>query len=128
MNNCLIEVGTEELPPRALRRLSQDFARLVQKGLQDAERAAQSVEVFATPRRLAMLLADLPLQQSDRRIEKRGPALAAAFDADGNPSKAASGFAALIAPKPSPLAPRSSTSFTSRAVTIPSAVTPILSS
>jgi glycyl-tRNA synthetase beta chain len=76
-----------------LRTLAQDFARLVQQGLSDAELAAQSVEVFATPRRLAMLLADLPLQQSDRQIEKRGPALAAAFDADGNPSKAASGFA-----------------------------------
>jgi glycyl-tRNA synthetase beta chain len=93
MTNCLIEVGTEELPPRALRTLAQDFARLVQQGLSDAELAAQSVEVFATPRRLAMLLSSLPLQQSDRKIEKRGPALAAAFDADGNPSKAASGFA-----------------------------------
>jgi len=93
MTNCLIEVGTEELPPRALRTLAQDFARLVQQGLSDAELGAQSVEVFATPRRLAMLLSDLPLQQSDRQIEKRGPALAAAFDADGNPSKAASGFA-----------------------------------
>jgi glycyl-tRNA synthetase beta chain len=93
MTKCLIEIGTEELPPRALRTLAQDFARLVQQGLSDAELSARSVEVFATPRRLAMLLADLPLQQSDRQIEKRGPALAAAFDADGNPSKAASGFA-----------------------------------
>jgi glycyl-tRNA synthetase beta chain len=92
-SHCLIEIGTEELPPRALRTLAQDFARLVQQGLTDAELGAQSVEVFATPRRLAMLLTDLPMQQADRQIEKRGPALAAAFDADGNPSKAASGFA-----------------------------------
>jgi len=92
-NHCLIEVGTEELPPRALQSLSQDFANLVQKGLVAAELGAQSVEVFATPRRLAMLLHELPLQQAERKIEKRGPAVAAAFDADGKPSKAASGFA-----------------------------------
>ena len=65
----------------------------MQKGLAAAELSAQSVEVFATPRRLAMLLGELPLRQADRKIEKRGPALAAAFDADGKPSKAASGFA-----------------------------------
>jgi len=92
-SRCLIEIGTEELPPRALQSLSRDFAELVQKGLTAAELGPQSVEVFATPRRLAMLLHDVPLQQADRQIEKRGPALAAAFDADGNPSKAASGFA-----------------------------------
>ena len=77
-NHCLIEVGTEELPPRALQSLSRDFADLVQKGLAAAELSAQSVEVFATPRRLAMLLGELPLRQADRKIEKRGPALAAA--------------------------------------------------
>jgi len=92
-NHCLIEIGTEELPPRALHTLAQDFARLVQQGLRDAGLGAGAVEVFATPRRLAMLLKDLPLQQSARQIEKRGPALAAAFDAAGNPSRAASGFA-----------------------------------
>jgi glycyl-tRNA synthetase beta chain len=92
-SNCLIEIGTEELPPRALQPLSRAFADLVQKGLSDAELAPQTVEVFATPRRLALLLRDVPPRQADRQVEKRGPALAAAFDADGNPSKAASGFA-----------------------------------
>jgi glycyl-tRNA synthetase beta chain len=92
-NRCLIEIGTEELPPRALLSLSRDFAELVQDGLSAAELGAQAVETFATPRRLAMLLHDVPTRQADRQIEKRGPALAAAFDADGNPSKAASGFA-----------------------------------
>ena len=82
-NHCLIEIGTEELPPRALQSLAADFAGLVQKGLAAAELSPQTVEVFATPRRLAMLLSEVPLQQSDRQIEKRGPALAAAFDADG---------------------------------------------
>lgn len=90
---CLIEVGTEELPPRALLTLAQDFARLLQQGLSEAGLGAGGVEVFATPRRLAMLLQGMPLQQPDRQIEKRGPALAAAFDSEGNPSKAASGFA-----------------------------------
>ena len=92
-NHCLIEIGTEELPPRALQSLARDFAELVQKGLSTASLSPHSVEVFATPRRLAMLLNEVPLQQPDQPSEKRGPALAAAFDADGNPSKAASGFA-----------------------------------
>ncbi len=92
-NHCLIEIGTEELPPRALQSLASDFAELVQKGLSAASLSPHSVEVFATPRRLAMLLNEVPLQQPDQQSEKRGPALAAAFDADGNPSKAASGFA-----------------------------------
>jgi len=92
-SHCLIEIGTEELPPRALQSLAGDFASLVQKGLDDAGLNPRSVEVFATPRRLAMLLSEVPLQQSDRQIEKRGPALAVAFDADGNMSKAAVGFA-----------------------------------
>ena len=92
-NHCLIEIGTEELPPRALQSLARDFAELVQKGLSAASLSPHSVEVFATPRRLAMLMNEVPLQQPDQHSEKRGPALAAAFDADGNPSKAASGFA-----------------------------------
>ena len=53
-SRCLIEIGTEELPPRALQSLSRDFAELVQKGLVAAELGPQAVEVFATPRRLAM--------------------------------------------------------------------------
>ena len=90
---CLIEVGTEELPPRALQSLAQNFARQVEQGLRDNNLTPASVEVFATPRRLAMLLRDTPLQQVDQQIEKRGPALEAAFDADGKPSRAALGFA-----------------------------------
>jgi len=94
MNNlCLIEIGTEELPPRALQSLSQDFSGLVQRELSAAGLSAEKVEVFATPRRLAVSLSDLPVQQADRQVERRGPALTAAFDAEGKPSKAASGFA-----------------------------------
>ena len=92
-DDCLVELGTEELPPKNLKSLSEDFAKLVSQALNDAGLAAESVEVFATPRRLALLLRDIPTQQADQIVEKRGPALQAAFDKEGNPSKAAQGFA-----------------------------------
>lgn len=91
--DCLIELGTEELPPRSLKTLSQSFAELTRRALEDCGLTPSSVQVFATPRRLAMLLRDVPTRQSDRLVEKRGPALAVAFDAEGKPSKAALGFA-----------------------------------
>ena len=93
VSSCLIEIGTEELPPKALKNLSQNFAELINKGLQEAELAPGKTEVFATPRRLALRLEEVPEKQVDRLVERRGPAVAAAFDTDGNPSKAASGFA-----------------------------------
>ena len=92
-SDCLVEIGTEELPPKALQSLSQSFAGQVTQALTELDLAPASVEVFATPRRLAMLLRDTPQQQSEQIIEKRGPALSAAFDADGKPSRAALGFA-----------------------------------
>src|SRR5210317_1753623 len=92
-SDCLIEIGTEELPPRALQSLAQNFAGQVEQALDKNKLAPARVEVFATPRRLAMLLRDLPLQQAEQLVEKRGPALDAAFDEDGNPSRAALGFA-----------------------------------
>ena len=92
-SDCLIEIGTEELPPRALQSLAQNFASQVEQALTEQGLAPGAVEVFATPRRLAMLLTDVPQQQVEQSIEKRGPALDAAFDADGNPSPAALGFA-----------------------------------
>lgn len=93
MSDCLIELGTEELPPKALQKLSSAFTEGVVNGLKAAGLEVSQVESFATPRRLAMLLRDVPLKQADQRVEKRGPALQAAFDADGNPSKALQGFA-----------------------------------
>ena len=94
VSDCLIEIGTEELPPRALSTLAADFASLVERGLSAQDLVPASVEVFATPRRLALLLRDTPLQQERQEIDKRGPALDAAFDADGKPTRAALGFAA----------------------------------
>ncbi|NCF34914.1 MAG: glycine--tRNA ligase subunit beta [Gammaproteobacteria bacterium] len=92
-SDCLIEIGTEELPPRALRSLSQNFGAIMQRALVEHDLAPGALEVFATPRRLAVLFRDTPTRQPDQVIEKRGPALAAAFDDDGNPSRAALGFA-----------------------------------
>jgi glycyl-tRNA synthetase beta chain len=92
-SDCLIELGTEELPPKNLKSLSEDFAKLVSQALTDAGLPATSTEVYATPRRLGLLMRDMPTQQADQIVEKRGPALQAAFDKEGNPSKAAQGFA-----------------------------------
>ncbi|MEM7562465.1 MAG: glycine--tRNA ligase subunit beta [Pseudomonadota bacterium] len=92
-HDCLIEVGTEELPPKALQALAQGFADRVHAGLKQHALHSQAIEVFATPRRLALLLTDLPLAQAEQKVEKRGPALQAAFDDDGNPTRAAQGFA-----------------------------------
>jgi len=91
--DCLIELGTEELPPRSLKSLSQNFAELVRSALDDNGLAPAGVEAFATPRRLAMLLREVPTRQADQLIEKRGPALQAALDKDGKPTSAALGFA-----------------------------------
>lgn len=91
--NLLIEIGTEELPPKALNRLSDAFAEGVVDGLKQAELAFDGFTAYATPRRLAVMVNALQLKQADRDIEKRGPAVQAAFDKDGNPTKAAEGFA-----------------------------------
>jgi glycyl-tRNA synthetase beta chain len=93
MSDCLIELGTEELPPKALQKLSNAFTDGVINGLKTAGLEVSKVESFASPRRLAMLLRDVPLKQEDQVVEKRGPALQAAYDAEGNPSKALQGFA-----------------------------------
>ena len=90
---CLIEIGTEELPPRALQALSRDFAASLEHSLRGLDLAPAAVELFATPRRLAVLFNEIALQQPDQLSEKRGPAITAAFDADGKPTRAALGFA-----------------------------------
>jgi len=92
--DLLIEIGTEELPPKALLSLSRAFTQGMQEGLIRAGLEMGDIRSFATPRRLGMLIHDLPERRPDQRWERRGPALAAAFDKDGKPTKAASGFAA----------------------------------
>lgn len=92
-NDLLLELGTEELPPKSLLRLSRTLADAMGKGLDKAQLAFDAIEPFATPRRLAVLVRGLAEQQPDQHIEKRGPAVKAAFDDAGAPTKAALGFA-----------------------------------
>lgn len=89
----LIELGTEELPPTQLRTLAEAFAANFEAELKNAELAHEGVKWFAAPRRLALKVAALAESQSDKVVEKRGPAVSAAFDAEGNPTKAAQGWA-----------------------------------
>lgn len=89
----LVEIGTEELPPKSLRNLAESFAAHVTAELDAANLAHGEVSWFASPRRLALKVANLSASQPDREVEKRGPAIAAAFDANGVATKAAEGWA-----------------------------------
>ncbi|MHA6198133.1 glycine--tRNA ligase subunit beta [Pseudomonas wadenswilerensis] len=89
----LVELGTEELPPKALATLGDAFLAGIEKGLQAAGLNYSAKHVYAAPRRLAVLIRDLDTQQPDRSINVDGPPRQAAFDADGNPTQAALGFA-----------------------------------
>lgn len=89
----LIELGTEELPPKQLRTLAEAFAANFEAELKTADLAHEGIKWFATPRRLALKVANLAQGQADKVVEKRGPAISVAFDADGNPTKAAQGWA-----------------------------------
>ncbi len=89
----LIELGTEELPPKQLRTLAEAFAANFAAELATADIAHEGVTWFATPRRLALKVANLAESQPDRVVEKRGPAVNVAFDAVGKPPKAAEGWA-----------------------------------
>lgn len=88
----LLEIGTEELPPKSLNRLRETFAEQVEAGLNQAQLPFSGIESFATPRRLALRIAGLGTQQPDQDIERRGPAKKAAFDAEDQPTKALLGF------------------------------------
>ena len=91
--NFLVEIGTEELPPKALKTLATAFAENVEAELNQAGLTFDKIEWFATPRRLAVKVLNLATQQPSKEIEKRGPAVSAAFDAEGKPTKAAEGWA-----------------------------------
>lgn len=93
MENLLIEIGTEELPPKSLRKLAEAFAAGVEAELNTAELGHQGVRWLASPRRLALIVQQLEPGQADKVVEKRGPAVSSAFDAEGNPTKAAQGWA-----------------------------------
>ena len=91
--NFLVEIGTEELPPKALKTLATSFADNVEAELNQAGLTFDKIKWFAAPRRLAVKVLNLATQQPSKEIEKRGPAVSAAFDAEGKPTKAAEGWA-----------------------------------
>jgi len=99
----LVELGTEELPPKALKPLSDAFTQGIVSGLQAAGIEFGAVEPFAAPRRLALRIRDLAHAQPDKPVEKRGPAVKAAFDDAGNPTRALTGFATSLGVTPDEL-------------------------
>ena len=93
LRDLLIELGTEELPPKALAKLIKAFETGIQQGLEQAELGFNTIRSYAAPRRLAVIVEGLETRQQDRLIERRGPATKAAFDASGQATKALQGFA-----------------------------------
>ncbi|PKM35966.1 MAG: glycine--tRNA ligase subunit beta [Gammaproteobacteria bacterium HGW-Gammaproteobacteria-10] len=92
--HLLFELGSEELPPKTLITLSRALLNNVRQGLDNADLSYSGIKGYATPRRLAVWVENLATAQPSKTVEKRGPAVQAAFTADGTPSKAAQGFAA----------------------------------
>lgn len=92
-NTLLVEIGTEELPPKALKGLSNAFTENLSSLLKEHDFEFEAVQSFATPRRLAVQVQRLTSQQADKVVEKRGPAVNVAFDENGKPTKAAEGWA-----------------------------------
>ncbi len=91
--DCLIEIGMEELPPKAMPGLAKAFGKLIVGGLAVARLTHDDHRVFAAPRRLAILINNLDQQQPDEEIVMRGPPVRIAFDDNGEPTKAALAFA-----------------------------------
>ena len=91
--DCLIEVLTEELPPKSLMKLGEAFCQLIEERLRKASLPFDSIQYFATPRRIAVLIHALADTQPEQTVERKGPAKNAAFTADGKPTPACVGFA-----------------------------------
>ena len=89
----LVELGTEELPPKALRDLERAFALAIEASLVQAGLARGEIHSFATPRRLAIWVKRLAARQAEQHVKRRGPPLTASFDANGQPTRAAIAFA-----------------------------------
>jgi glycyl-tRNA synthetase beta chain len=94
-DSLLVEILTEELPPKALARLMEAFSHALFEGLKDKHFLPPEAEFtpFATPRRLAVLISSVLARQADRVVERKGPAFASALDASGQPTPALLGFA-----------------------------------
>ncbi|UUA71531.1 glycine--tRNA ligase subunit beta [Cellvibrio sp. QJXJ] len=89
----LVELGTEELPPKALKNLMASFAETIEVNLKAAELSFTAIKPFAAPRRLAVLVENLAERQADQHHEIWGPPAGMCFDSEGNPTKAALAFA-----------------------------------
>ena len=98
MSNILFELGTEELPPKVLNNLAKSLYDGVVAELDKAEINfdKEHSRWFASPRRLAFILTNIDTAQADKKIQRRGPAVAAAYDDSGNPKPAAIGFARSV--------------------------------
>lgn len=92
-DDFLVELGTEELPPKALKNLGESFLQGILQGLKAEHLSFSNASVYMAPRRLAVLVEQLQLVQADRQIVSEGPPVANSFDAQGTPSPAALGFA-----------------------------------
>lgn len=93
MSTILFELGCEELPPKSLKPLRDALQASITQQLTAADITFDSIKAFAAPRRLAIQIQGISDKQPDRTEQKRGPAIKAAFDAEGNPTRAAMGFA-----------------------------------
>jgi len=92
-NELLFEIGTEEIPAGFLSKAVVDMEEIIRKSLTEKRIAFDGIRCLATPRRLVLTIADLAQKQDDQTVEKMGPAKRAAFDENGQPTKAALGFA-----------------------------------
>lgn len=102
-DNLLIEIGTEELPPKALRTLAESFVNNFCEELDKAELSYSKAHWYAAPRRLAIYVEQLALAQQDKVVDKRGPAVSSAFDADASqPRPPKAGPAAMVSALPKP--------------------------
>jgi len=99
----LVEIGTEELPPKSLKKLSDAFSNGIEKSLKDAGLNYDEAKSFASPRRLALRIKGLETKQADKTVEKKGPSKKAAFDSEGQPSRALLGFAKSLKIEPEQL-------------------------
>src|SRR5579862_8423020 len=92
-HDFLIEIGTEELPPRALHTLERALVASLAAGLDKAALAHGELVGYATPRRLAVWVKRLAVRAPEQNVRRRGPPLSAAFDEQGQPTRAARAFA-----------------------------------
>ena len=92
-HDILLEIGTEEMPAKFMPAIVDGLKDLASSGLKENRIGYGSLSVYATPRRMALLVRQADDRQTDEQVKKRGPSVQAAFDSEGNPTKAAQGFA-----------------------------------